>query len=125
MGYTKTEIKTLLSELLACPVEDIADDRALEELGLESLQFVSAIVAIEEKYNIEILDSDLLPQNFKDVSSICKTLEKYFSVVQTQLYKCIITDCDGVLWHGISGEDGEDLAYHDDATQKPCLLLHT
>lgn len=125
MGYTKTEIKTLLSELLACPVEDITDDRALEELGLDSLQFVSAIVAIEEKYNIEILDSDLLPQNFKDVSSICKTLEKYFSGVQTQLYKCIITDCDGVLWHGISGEDGEDLAYHDDATQKLCLLLHT
>ena len=114
---TKPEIKTLLSELLACPVEDIADDRALEELGLDSLQFVSAIVAIEEKYNIEILDSDLLPQNFKDVSSICKTLEKYFSGVQTQLYKCIITDCDGVLWHGISGEDGEDLAYHDDATK--------
>ena len=48
MGYVKTEIKTLLSELLACPVEDIADDRALEELGLDSLQFVSAIVAIEE-----------------------------------------------------------------------------
>ena len=120
--FNKEEIKSILSDILGCPTEEITDEIPLSDLGYDSLKFISTVVEIESKYNIEVLDSDLLPDNFKDVSSICETLKKYFEDKQ-KLYKCVITDCDGVLWHGISGESSDDHAYTDESTNEFCKLL--
>ena len=121
--FNKDEIKSILSDILGCQVEEITDEIPLSNLGYDSLKFISTVVEIESKYGIEVLDSDLLPDNFKDVSSICETLKKYFEDKQ-KLYKCVITDCDGVLWRGISGESGNDMAYSDEITNEFCKLLH-
>ena len=120
--FNKEEIKSILSDILKCPADEITDEIPLSDLGYDSLKFISTVVEIESKYGIEVLDSDLLPDNFKDVSSICETLKKYFEDKQ-KLYKCVITDCDGVLWHGISGESSDDHAYTDESTNEFCKLL--
>lgn len=122
--FTMTDIKAILSNVLECSVEEILDNTPLIDLGYDSLKFISTVVNIESKYNIEILDSDLVPDNFKDVLSICKTLKKYFGD-EVSLYKCIITDCDGVLWRGIAGESGNDFAHVDGITNSYCDLLRS
>lgn len=124
MTFNKKDIKLILSDVLDCSTESITDTVPLADLGFDSLRFISAVVKIESKYDIEILDSDLLFNNFKDVLSICGTLKKYFEAELT-IYKCIITDCDGVLWHGISGESGDEKAIIDESTNRFCALLHS
>lgn len=124
MTATNSDIKVILSEILECKLEDITDDIDLAELGFDSLKFISFIVEIESKYDIEIFDSDLEMDKFKSVTSILETLVKYFYNIPPRLYKCVITDCDGVLWLGISGEDGDDSPYTDDTTNRFCALLH-
>lgn len=124
MTATKSDIKAILSEFLECSPEDITDNIDLIELGFDSLKFISFIVELESKYDIVIYDSDLIVDNFKSVTVIINTLQKYFYNEPLRLYKCVIIDCDGVLWRGISGEDGNDSAYTDDTTNRFCTLLH-
>ena len=78
-------------------------DTKLTDLGLTSIQFIQFIVAIEEEFEIEILDSDLIMTNFETVEMLFSTLEKYFTPKST-LKKVLICDCDNVLWHGIEEE---------------------
>lgn len=79
-------------------------DTKLTDLGLTSIQFIQFIVAIEEEFEIEILDSDLIMTNFETIEMLFSTLEKYFTS-KSALKKVLICDCDNVLWHGISGEE--------------------
>lgn len=123
MIINKKDIKSILANILECSVENITDDILLTELGFDSLKFISTVVEIESKYGIEVLDSDLLFDNFKNVVSIFETLQKY-SENELKIYKCVITDCDEVLWRGISGESGYDSAYADDSTNGFCMFLH-
>ena len=123
MMFSKDEIKSILSDILECPADEITDEIPLSDLGYDSLKFISTVVEIESKYGIEVLDSDLLQDNFKDVLSICETLKKYFGEEKQKLYKCVITDCDGVLWRGISGESSDDQAHTDESTDELCELL--
>ena len=58
-------------------------DTKLTDLGLTSIQFIQFIVAIEEEFEIEILDSDLIMTNFETVEMLFSTLEKYFTPKST------------------------------------------
>lgn len=106
------EIKALIAEIIEIDAAEISDTAPLAELGFDSLSYINFIVEVEMKYNIEVLDSDLFIENFSTVENIRDTLEKYFKD-DDRIYKCIITDCDGVLWKGIAGESGNDTAYFD------------
>ena len=60
--------------------EDITaldEEALLTDKGLDSIQFVQMIVLLEESLEIEILDSDLLLDNFNSKKKIIETLEKY------------------------------------------------
>lgn len=48
-----------------------------EDLGLDSLNMVELMVEIEDKYNIEIEESDLDPAALQTVSQIYDLIEKY------------------------------------------------
>ena len=101
------------------PVElaSLAEGTDLTELGLGSLVFVQFVVALEEAFEIEVLDSDLLIDNFKTPETMFKTLEKYF-MSENVPKKVLICDCDNVLWKGIAGEETLSLPAH-------VLELHT
>lgn len=120
----KTEIIKLLADVLHSNVDDIDSIRSdvpLSDIGLDSLSFVEFIVALENKYNIEVYDSDLIFENFASINAIFSTLEKYFT--HKRLYKCIITDCDGVLWDGVAGESGSDSVYFNKRNKEYLSIL--
>jgi len=103
----KAKIIKTLSEILEAEQSVLYaynNDAPLEQIGLDSLKFIQFIVRIEKDFHIEIHDSDLLFVNFATLAGIYKTLGKYFKK-NIELKKVIVTDCDNVLWQGVSGEE--------------------
>ena len=97
-----------LSEVLQTSPEELQStptDANLSELGLTSLSFISFIVNLEEACNIEVLDSDLLFENFSTLEKLFGTLAKYFPNEKKSLKKVLILDADNVLWKGVCGEE--------------------
>lgn len=114
--------ENIIYEILGQTVKKIPDDikklptnTQLIDLGLNSLKFIQFIVELEKALNIEILDSDLVLENFKTIDTLMKMIDKYFSHNCCNIKKVLISDCDNVLWHGIAGEE---IIYTDDNTYK-------
>ncbi len=113
----KAKILELLGDILDIEKQNLLEmpiDTKLSDLGLSSIQFIQFIVALEEEFEIEILDSDLILSNFETIEILYQTLEKYF-LSENVFKKVLICDCDNVLWHGISGEEE---IYTDDLIDK-------
>ena len=71
---TKTEIIETLAEHLSLTVDDITEDsRIVDDLGADSLDIVELASGFEDKYNIEIPDSEIM--KMKMVSDIFNYLE--------------------------------------------------
>lgn len=94
----ETDVDTLLQ---MPPASD------LSKAGLESIKFIQFIVLLEEEMGIAIRDSDLLLTNFNTREKLFATLSKY-EEQDTTLKKCLVVDCDNVLWLGVAAEDGVD-----------------
>lgn len=78
-------------------------DQSLLDLGLDSIKFIQFIVAVEEAFQIEIRDSDLLFSKFETIEKLFSTLSGYLE--STPLKKVLVCDCDNVLWRGVAGEE--------------------
>lgn len=103
----KDKILELLGEIVEIEKKELAQmplDTKLVDIGLESIQFIQFIVAVEDTFNIEVLDSDLLISKFETIEMVYQTLEKYI-LCNVPLKKVLICDCDNVLWCGIAGEE--------------------
>lgn len=108
------KIYHLLAEACECDVDVIKKappEEDLISLGMTSISFITFIIKVEEEFNIEINDSDLLLENFGTVSLCMKTLASYISTEigewepTLSMKKGLILDCDNVLWKGISGDE--------------------
>ena len=55
----------------------LSKDTPLINIGFKSIHFIRFIISVEEEFNIEILDSDLLLSNFDTLEKIYITLTKY------------------------------------------------
>ena len=78
MDYEK--IYGCLAQVLELECDEIINlsiDAKLSEKGLDSLHFIQMIILLEETFDIEINDSDLLISNFETIENIFKTLTKY------------------------------------------------
>ena len=73
----KKDLYELISELQGVKQNMNENDSLKKDLGLDSLMLVSLIVAIEERFHIEIKDSDLSAENLETVGNLCTMLEKY------------------------------------------------
>ena len=73
----KIEIVKLLSKVIDTSVTSIEYNTPLVEIGFDSLVFIQFVVMIEESFNVEIHDSDLLIENFWTINKIQETLSKY------------------------------------------------
>lgn len=51
----------------------------IEDHLLDSLDIISLIALINEKYNIEVNPDDIVPENFIDAESISNMIKKYSS----------------------------------------------
>lgn len=73
------DIKTLVRERVAAmaevPVEEIAADAPLEELGIDSLMALELLVTLQRSYRIEIAQEDL--RHFTSVNSVAELTLQY------------------------------------------------
>ena len=102
----QNKILNILSDILEIDTDTLTaldKDKNLLDLDFSSLKFITFIVAVEEEFGIEILDSDLIFDNFSTLNKITHMLKKYLS--NNVFKKVLITDADNVLWRGISGEE--------------------
>lgn len=128
----REKITALLGGVLNRPASEIAalsPELDLTTVGLTSIQFIQFIVAVEEAFNIEVRDSDLLFSNFKTVGQIYQTLAGYFKTKPTPVKKApvkkvLICDCDNVLWQGVAGEEPLQLTNENIALQKALVNLY-
>lgn len=72
----KNLVNEILKEKSFC--ENITPELKLnEDLGLDSLNMVELMVELEERFNIEIDESDLDPAELQTVSQIYALVKKY------------------------------------------------
>jgi len=63
----------------------LSDDTSLLDSGiLDSLSLLQLVVFLEERFGITVGDTDLLPQNFASVQTICAYLRAREPQVQTR-----------------------------------------
>ena len=56
---------------------EILEDADLLELGLNSLNAIEMVVYLEDTFEIEISDEDLMLENFSSIDKICDMLRNY------------------------------------------------
>ena len=54
MAAITDEVRQIVSKQLKIPLERLTPDTALQELGVESLDLIEMVFALEEKFNISI-----------------------------------------------------------------------
>lgn len=68
-------VKKHLLEILSLP--DIDHDTNLLESGMDSMNFIRLVVELEDQFDIEVDDEDIILENFETVNNICSILSKY------------------------------------------------
>ena len=71
------ELLTEATELSLAKVLVVDNDTPVKELGLDSLKLIQMIIRFEEKFGIEVYDSDLVMSNFETVGALILTFQKY------------------------------------------------
>lgn len=71
----QAEIQRMLEEIR--PDTDFSGSSNFSEDGLlDSFDIVTLVTAIDEKYGIDIVGRDILPENFSSIESIIALIEK-------------------------------------------------
>lgn len=70
------KVVSILSEL--CEIEEISAENALQkDLGLDSLQMVTLLMMLEEKFEIVLEESDMNPFDLTLVEDVIHLVERY------------------------------------------------
>ena len=79
----KEEIKSLVIDLISelLSEKDLDNDiiqyiDLIDDVGMDSITFISLVVQIEDSFKITVPDDVLLMENFKNVDSIVNVVEK-------------------------------------------------
>ena len=75
------EIREILSDTInsIVPVDEIDADTKLGDAGMDSISFVELIIAIEDRFGIEVPNEALSPENnstIHDLSELVSSLKK-------------------------------------------------
>lgn len=73
------KVKDILSEVLKLEesTSNITEDMNLIELGLNSLNAIEIVVYLEEAFDIQIDDEDLMIEYLASLKQICDLLKRY------------------------------------------------
>lgn len=58
-------------------IENLPENQSMGEISLDSISFIKFIVLLEEEFEFELNDSDLLFSNFETLENTYQTLSKY------------------------------------------------
>lgn len=73
---TKNKIKNYIIDATLSESKTINEDTLIFETGLlDSMGLLFLVEFINEEFNIEVKDDELLPENFQSVNSILKFIE--------------------------------------------------
>jgi acyl carrier protein len=71
----------MITNIISNVVKDwdllIDNDESLLGIGVDSLNMIELVVGIENEFDFELLDEDLIIENFETINSIIKMLEAY------------------------------------------------
>lgn len=72
MKYEK-EIREIISETInsTIPIDEIGSDTKLGEVGMDSIAFVELIIAIEDRFGIEVPNKALSVEDNDTIHSLC------------------------------------------------------
>lgn len=63
MNTTAERVKALIANAADCGVEQVADDKNLADLGMDSLDRFEMVMFLEDAFSIEIPDKEYTPVN--------------------------------------------------------------
>ncbi|EGD48918.1 phosphopantetheine-binding protein [Ruminiclostridium papyrosolvens DSM 2782] len=82
MEFRRSDIINILSKALDVDINvlsQIGDDEDIGQYGLESIRGIQAMVLLEDEFDIELIDEDLLFENINTINKIKKTFKKNIS----------------------------------------------
>ena len=116
------ELLEKVTEQTPLNLETIDPATELLDLGITSIKFIELIVEIENEFDIEIRDSDLIIDHFKTIETLFSTIEGYLlEKNKKSMKKCVVLDCDDVLWKGVAGE--ETITFDDNVVSFHRILV--
>jgi len=84
------EIKEKISECVAKVLNisnesilKLAGDEPLRVMGVDSINCVDIVIAIEQEFNIVFIDEDLLFENLNSMNKICEIVKKKLQQICT------------------------------------------
>lgn len=57
--------------------DDFSINELIENSGMDSFQFIQFLAYLEDYYNIEFSNSELLLENFKTIEDLARVIEKH------------------------------------------------
>ena len=76
----KTELVPLVCELFksqGCEIDNIETADFVDDIGMDSIMFISMVIKIESQFGINVPSDLLLIENFKDIDRIIKTINRF------------------------------------------------
>jgi len=87
---TRDEIKTKLIQLISglFPEQGVDTDileyvDLIDDMGMDSITFISIVVEIESRFNITVPDDMLLMENFRNIADICSVIVNELETIDT------------------------------------------
>ena len=84
MSEDKNDVMSIICDCISIVLDKplyeiimISSKDKLQKHGMDSLRYIDLIIILEERFKIEIYDSDLLLENFESKEKILTTLKKY------------------------------------------------
>ena len=81
LAEIKTQLRTQVSNMTELPVEEIDEQAHLGELGIDSLQALELLVAIERTYGIEIPQEEL--EQFTSINKVAELVNRRVQALVT------------------------------------------
>jgi acyl carrier protein len=76
------EIIKIISHVTNYPAAQINISSDIREYGVDSLNFVRIVVNIEEKFNVEFADSDLINTRFSNINSLTEYVKHRSTIME-------------------------------------------
>lgn len=81
----RAQVHGILAEQAMIPIEDVRDDKALSDLGIDSMGVVECIFALEEAFEIQVpFNANDPAQSDFDLSSVGALVEDVAALIQAQ-----------------------------------------
>lgn len=75
MVVMKEEIFSVIKQKIGSSA-DMNDDTALTEIGIDSVEFITMIIEIEEEFNIRFEDMQLVYDNYRTIGQLVSVVQQ-------------------------------------------------